>query len=153
MVTIAEHPVGRLLALANRFSDGRLAGKTLGIIGFGLVGRQIAQRAAGFDMQILVNQPRLTPELVLDSGIDSTDLVYLLQHSDFITLHVPFSEETEAIIGANELGLMKHSAMLVNTGHTDLVDEKQLLSALDTCLLYTSPSPRDRTRSRMPSSA
>lgn len=134
-VTIAEHTVGRLLALANRFSDGRLAGKTLGIIGFGLVGRQIAQRAAGFDMQILVNQPRLTPELVLDSGIDSTDLVYLLQHSDFITLHVPFSEETEAIIGANELGLMKHSAMLVNTGHTDLVDEKQLLSALDTGLL------------------
>ncbi len=130
-VTIAEHTVGRLLALANRFADGRLAGKTLGIVGFGLVGRQVAQRAAAFDMRILVNQPRLTPELALDSGIESTDLVYLLQHSDFITLHVPFSEETEAIIGAAELDHMKPSALLVNTGHTDLVDERQLLRALD----------------------
>ncbi|MCB8934945.1 MAG: pyridoxal-phosphate dependent enzyme [Candidatus Promineofilum sp.] len=134
-VTIAEHTVGRLLALANRFSDGRLAGKTLGLIGFGLVGRQVAQRAAAFDMRILVNQPRLTPELVLDSGVESADLVYLLQHSDFISLHVPFSEETEAIIGPEELSLMKPGALLVNTGHTDLVDEKQLLAALDAGLL------------------
>lgn len=130
-VAIAEHTVGRLLALADRFSDGRLAGKTLGIIGFGLVGRQVAQRAAAFDMRILVNQPRLTPELALDSGIESADLVELLQHADFISLHVPFSEETEAIIGADELRMMKPGALLVNTGHTDLVDERQLLQALN----------------------
>lgn len=130
-VTIAEHTIGRLLSAANQFADGSLAGKTLGIIGFGLVGRQVAQRAAAFDMRILVNQPRLTPELVLDSDVRAADLVELLQQSDFISLHVPFREETEAIIGKEELALMKPEALLINMGHTDLVDEEALLRALD----------------------
>lgn len=131
-VTIAEQTISRLLALADRFSDGHLAGKTLGLIGFGHVGRQVAQRAASFDMRILVNQPRLTPELVLGTGVEVTDLVDLLGQSDFISLHVPFSEETEAIIDGDDLRLMKPAAMLVNTGHTDLIDESALLNALDT---------------------
>ena len=130
-VTIAEHTIGRLLSVADQFADGSLAGKTLGIIGFGLVGRQVAQRASAFDMRILVNQPRLTPELVLDSGVIAADLVDLLRQSDFISLHVPFSEETEAIIGEDELALMKPSAFLINMGHTDLIDEGALLHALD----------------------
>lgn len=130
-VTIAEHTVGRLLALADQFSDGRLAGKTLGLIGFGLSGRLVAQRAAAFDMRVLVNQPRLTAELALDEAIEVVDLPDLLRASDFISLHVPFSEETEAIIGEDELRLMPPRAMLVNMGHTDLVDEVALLKALD----------------------
>ena len=129
-VTIAEHTVARLLALAEKLADGRLSGKTLGLIGFGLVGRLVAQRAAAFDMRILTNQPRLTPELALAPGVEATDLPDLLRQSDFISLHVPFSEETEAIIGAEELALMKRTAMLVNTGHTDLVDDAALLRAL-----------------------
>ena len=130
-VTIAEHTVARLLALADNLADGRLSDKTLGLIGFGLVGRLVAQRAAAFDMRILTNQPRLTPELALVPGVESTDLIDLLRQSDFISLHVPFREETEAIIGAEELALMKRSAMLVNMGHTDLVDETALLRALN----------------------
>ena len=130
-VAIAEHTVSRLLSLAERFADGRLAGKTLGLIGFGLLGRQVAQRAAAFDMRILVNQPRLTPELALESGVEATDFFDLLRQADFVSLHVPFSEETEAIIGATELGVMKSSALLVNMGHTDLIDESALLHALD----------------------
>lgn len=130
-VTIAEQTISRLLAVAERFSDGHLAGKTLGLIGFGLVGRQVAQRAASFDMRILVNQPRLTPELVLGKGVEAVDLVDLLVQSDFISLHVPFSEETEAIIGAADLRLMKPTAVLVNTGHTDLIDEHALLRVLE----------------------
>lgn len=130
-VAIAEHTVGRLLALADRFSDGRLAGKTIGLIGFGLSGRLVAQRAAAFDMHVLVNQPRLTPELALDPAIEVADLVDLLQQSDFISLHVPFSEETEAIIGEEELRLLPPRAMLVNMGHTGLIDEAALLRALD----------------------
>jgi threonine dehydratase len=129
-VTIAEHTVARLLALAEKLADGRLSGKTLGLIGFGLVGRLVAQRAAAFDMRILTNQPRLTPELALAPGVEATDLPDLLRQSDFISLHVPFSEETEAIIGAAELALMKRTAMLVNMGHTDLVDDAALLRAL-----------------------
>ena len=130
-VTIAEHTVRRLLSLSDRYSDGRLAGKTLGIIGFGLVGRLVAQRAAAFDMRIMVNQPRLTSELALVSGVEATDLVALLGNSDFVSLHVPFTEETDAIIGEDELRWLKPSAMLVNMGHTDLVDEPALLRALN----------------------
>ncbi len=131
VVAIAEHTVSRLLALAGNFSNEGLAGKTLGLIGFGLVGRQVAQRAAGFAMRIVVNQPRLTSELALDPGIESTDLTDLLRQSDFISLHVPFSEETEAIIGAAELQHVRPTAMLINMGHTDLVDETALLRALE----------------------
>jgi threonine dehydratase len=130
-VTIAEHTVARLLALAENLADGRLAGKTLGLIGFGRVGRLVAQRAAAFDMHILTNQPRLTPELALVPGAESSDLIELLRQSDFISLHVPFSEETEAIIGAAELALMKPSSLLVNMGHTDLIDDAALLRALE----------------------
>lgn len=131
VVAIAEHTVSRLLALAGQFSNQSLAEKTLGIIGFGLVGRQVAQRAAAFNMKILVNQPRLTSELALDPGVESTDLIDLLQQADFISLHVPFSEETEAIIGEDELRQVRSNAMLINMGHTDLVDEAALLQALE----------------------
>lgn len=134
-VAIAEHTVSRLLSLAERFADGHLAGKTLGLIGFGLIGRQVAQRAAAFDMRILVNQPRLTPELALESGVQATDFFDLLRQADFVSLHVPFSEETEAIIGPAELGLMKPTALLVNMGHTDLIDEAALLNVLNAGLI------------------
>jgi threo-3-hydroxy-L-aspartate ammonia-lyase len=130
-VAIAEQTIARLLALSNRFADGRLAGKTLGLVGFGLVGRLVAQRASAFEMRILANQPRLTPELVMDSDINETDLTNILSQADFISLHIPHREETEAIIGAAELSRMKSSAFLVNTGHTDLVDENALLMALE----------------------
>ena len=129
-VAIAEHTIARLLALAETLADGRLSGKTLGLIGFGPVGQLVAKRAAAFDMRILANQPRLTPELALANGVEATDLVELLRLSDFISLHVPFSEETEAIIGAAELAQARPSAMLVNMGHTDLIDDEALLDAL-----------------------
>jgi phosphoglycerate dehydrogenase-like enzyme len=129
-IAIAEHTMTRLLLLANQFGDGRLAGKTLGLIGFGLVGQQVAKRARAFDMRIIVNQPRLTPELV-SSGVEAIDLADLLPQSDFVSLHVPFKQETDAIIGPINLSKMKSTACLVNTGHTDLVNEVALLDALE----------------------
>lgn len=129
-VAVAEHTIARLLELAERLAEGRLSGKTLGIVGFGQVGRLVAQRAAAFDMRVLVNQPRLTPELALSAGVELADLHELLARADFVTLHVPFSDETEAIVGREELARMKPSAMLVNLGHTDLVDDAALLDAL-----------------------
>ena len=130
-VAIAEHTMTRLLLLANQFGDGRLAGKTLGLIGFGHIGQQVAKRAHAFDMRIIVNQPRLTPELALSVGAEATDLAHLLPQADFVSLHVPFKAETDAIIGPIVLGKMKSTACLVNTGHTDLVNEPALLAALD----------------------
>jgi phosphoglycerate dehydrogenase-like enzyme len=129
-VAIAEHTLTQLLMLALRFSDGRLAGKTLGLIGFGRVGREVARRARAFDMRILVNQPRLTPQLALSAGVEAMDLLDLLPQADFVSLHVPFREETQAIISAKELTLLRPSACLLNTGHTDLVDDEALLAAL-----------------------
>lgn len=130
-VTIAEFTMARLLMLASQFGDGRLAGKTLGLIGFGHVGQQVAKRARAFDMRIIVNQPRLTPELALSIGAEVTDLASLLPQADFVSLHVPFKAETDAIIGPINLGRMKPTACLVNTGHTDLVNEAALLNALN----------------------
>jgi threo-3-hydroxy-L-aspartate ammonia-lyase len=130
-VAIAEHTLSRLLLLSSQFGDGRLAGKTLGLIGFGQVARQVARRARAFDMQIIVNQPRLTPELALAVGAQAADMMDLLAQADFVSLHVPFKKETETIIGPAELAAMKPSACLVNSGHTNLVDESALLSALN----------------------
>ncbi len=131
-VAIAEHTFTRMLMLANQFGDGHLAGKTLGLIGFGRVGQQVAQRARAFNMKVIVNQPRLTPELVYSSGVEVTDLVSLLAQADYVSVHVRFKTETQAIIGASELIQMKDTAFLINTGHTELIDEVALLHALDT---------------------
>lgn len=128
-VAIAEHTLLQMLSLARNLSRG-LAGKTLGIIGFGLIGRQVAQRALAFGMRVIANQPRLTPELALDEGVADTDLVDLLHEADFVTLHVPFKAETKTLISQAELAQMKPGACLINTGHTDLVDDKALLEAL-----------------------
>jgi hypothetical protein len=130
-VAIAEHTMARMLLLANRFGDGGLAGKTLGLVGFGNVSQQVAIRAQAFDMKVLTNQPRLTPELVYSSGVETTDLLDLLGRADFVSLHVPFTSETETLIGAAELTRMKSTGLLVNTGHTELVDEVALYHGLE----------------------
>jgi phosphoglycerate dehydrogenase-like enzyme len=131
-VTIAEHTLAFMLRLAIQGEAGfGLAGKTLGIVGFGSIGREVARRALAFDMQVIVNQPRLTPELALDAGVALADFHDLLQRSDFVSLHVPYTPETEAIIGAAELTQMQPHAFMVNTGHTDLVEDAALLKALD----------------------
>lgn len=130
-VAIAEHTLTLMLQLAMKDSGGGLAGKTLGIIGFGHIGREVARRALAFDMNIIANQPRLTPELALDAGVTATDLIELLREADFVTLHVPFRAETAQLIGADELAEMQPHAYLINTGHTDLVDDNALLQALE----------------------
>jgi len=129
-VAIAEHTLARLLMLDNQFANGSLAGKTLGLVGYGRVAKQVTKRAEAFEMTVLANQPRLTPELAGSAGIESTDLLDLLGRADYVSLHVPFSPETQALLGAAELAQMKRGAFLVNTGHTDLVDEEALLEAL-----------------------
>jgi hypothetical protein len=86
-------------------------------------------------MHVLANQPRLTPELALSEGVEVVDLVELLRRSDFVSLHVPFRTDTETIIGEEELQVMKRGALLVNPGHTELVDERALLEALEVGLL------------------
>ena len=132
-VAVAEHTLSLMLSLAGRSDDllhRGLAGKTVGIIGFGRIGRQVAQRALAFDMRVLVNQPRLTPELALSARVEACDLHDLLREADFITLHVPFKAETETLLGAVELARIRPGAFLINTAHTDLIDDEAALAAL-----------------------
>jgi len=147
-LAIAEHTLGLLLALARRIlwaetslrqgtgdrqhlSGMGLVGKTLGIVGFGPVGREIAVRGQAFGMKIIVNQPQLTPELALEANVKTVDLNDLLEESDFVTLHVPSTSETIHLIGAEQLVRMKPTAYLINTAHGSLVDEYALVEALD----------------------
>lgn len=147
-LAVAEHTLGLLLALARRLpwadwslKAGRweksklvgtgLAGKTLGIVGFGRIGRQVAQRAQAFRMKILVNQRRATPELDLAANVTAVDLLDLLHAADFVTLHTPLTPETKNMLGAAQFRLMKPTAYLINTARGDLIDEPALLDALD----------------------
>src|SRR5690606_4300916 len=147
-LAVAELTVGLLVALARNITrgdaalkEGRwikkelmgtgLAGKTLGIIGFGRIGQAVAARARAFGMRIITNQHRPTPELYLEAGVEPGDLYDLLAEADFVTLHVPARPETEKLIGAAELAAMKPTAYLVNTSRGSVIDEEALLRALD----------------------
>ena len=147
-LAVAEHTMALLLALVRslpradvglkqglwekkQFMGTGLAGKTLGIVGFGRIGRQVAIRALAFGMKVLANQHRPTQELNLEQGIDVVDLEDLLRRSDFVTLHVPARPETEKLIGAEQLAFMKPTAYLINTARGSVVDEEALLHALN----------------------
>ena len=147
-LAVAEHAMGLLLSLARRLPHAYtslmagkwdsqqlmgtgLAGKTLGIVGFGRIGREVAIRAEAFGMKLLVNEPSVTPELRLQGNVQRVDLIELLQKADFISLHVPLRPETRHMIGAEQLGLMKRTAYLINTARGGLIDEAALLAALE----------------------
>ncbi|MDQ4076549.1 MAG: ParB N-terminal domain-containing protein, partial [Chloroflexota bacterium] len=147
-VAVAEHTMALILALARHISkaDGSmkagkwekkklkgmgLSGRTLGIIGFGRIGREVSHRAQCMGMRVLVNQPRLTPELALEAKVLVRDLPDLLRESDIVSLHVPMRPENVGLIGRKELGLMQPTAYLINTARGGIVDEEALLEALE----------------------
>ena len=147
-LAVAEHTMGLLLAMARRlpwaeaglregtwqqsqFPGTGLAGKTLGLVGFGRIGRQVAIRAQAFGMKVLVNEISFTPELALEANVKVVDLTDLLAQSDFVSLHATLTPETEHMIGRAELSQMKRSAFLINTARASLVNENDLVEALD----------------------
>jgi D-3-phosphoglycerate dehydrogenase len=108
----------------------RLRGSTLGLVGFGRIARAVALRSAGFGMRLLAYDPYLAPEAVRALGATPATLGEVLQDSDFVSLHVPLTDETHHLIGAPELLLMKPHAILVNTCRGPVVDEAALIEAL-----------------------
>jgi glyoxylate reductase len=113
------------------FLGRSVAGKTLGIIGFGAIGQAVAKRARGFDMRLLYHQRRqLDPAREKELGIEYADFGRLLRESDFVSLHVPLTERTRHLIGANELRQMKPSSFLINASRGPVVNEKELVEAL-----------------------
>ena len=116
---------------ANLFLGTDVFGKTLGVIGCGEIGRAVARRAKGFEMKVLYYQRnRLSLEEEERLGAVYTPLRELIQNSDFITLHIPLTEETRYLIGEEEFELMKPSAYLIHTARGKVVDDSALLDAL-----------------------
>lgn len=106
-------------------------GKTLGICGFGRIGKGVARRAMGFDMKILYTDVQRAPDSVeREFSASYVDKNTLLRESDVVSLHVPLFAETRHYIGAAELALMKESAILINAARGPVVDEKALVKAL-----------------------
>jgi D-3-phosphoglycerate dehydrogenase len=121
-------------------------GATLGIVGMGRIGRAVARRALGFDMRILYHDPH-TAETALAFDATRTDLDTLLSESDFVTLHVPLTKETEHMIGREALQKMKPTASLINASRGGVVDHGALYAALQAgeiayaALDVTEPEP------------
>jgi D-3-phosphoglycerate dehydrogenase/(S)-sulfolactate dehydrogenase len=164
---VAEHTLALLLAFTRQIvrndRDARLGvwlkptlapvrGQTLGIVGLGRLGRAVATRAAAFGMTVLAYDPYPPPEEVVRKlGVELTDLDTLLARSDFVTLHLPMSRETQGTIHRDTIARMKRGAVLINTARGGLVVEADLLAALQSGhlagaaldVLVDEPPPRD----------
>jgi phosphoglycerate dehydrogenase-like enzyme len=133
-------------------------GKTLGIIGLGFLGERIARIGRAFEMDVCAWSHNLTHERALECGAEHVALDELLTRADIVSLHVQLSDRTRGLIGARELGLMKPTAMLVNTSRGQIVDEPSLLDALDAGriagaaldVFATEPLPADHRLRTMP---
>ncbi|MDX1709592.1 MAG: phosphoglycerate dehydrogenase [Rhodovibrionaceae bacterium] len=147
-ITTAEHAVSMMLALArqipaadlstkagkwekSRFMGVELTGKTLGIMGCGNIGAIVADRAVGLRMRVLAYDPYLSEDRAADLGVQKVDLDTLLARSDFISLHVPLTEQTRGIIDAEALRKTKPGVRIVNCARGGLVVESDLKDALE----------------------
>ena len=108
-----------------------LRGMTLGILGLGTIGREVAKRARPFDVRTLYHKRSRLPEEEESLGVEYRGFDQLLQESDILSLHLPLVEETRGLIGRREIALMKEDAILINTARGELVDEEALAEALE----------------------
>lgn len=108
----------------------RIAGRVLGIVGLGHVGRQVAPRAQGLKLNVQVVDPYLDPKVARDLGVKLVSLDELVCTSDFISLHAPLTSQTRKMIGAAQFKAMKNSAYLINCARGALVDTEALYDAL-----------------------
>jgi glyoxylate reductase len=114
------------------FLGPSIVGKTLGIIGLGRIGSMVARRARGYDMAILYNKHQPDPEAEKELGVMFATLDELLAKSDFVTIHVPLTDETRHLINEETLAKMKKGSYLINTARGPIVDEASLIAALQT---------------------
>jgi len=147
-VSAAEMAMGLMLACARNIPRGdrnlkqgvwakkeckgrELSGKTLGIVGLGRIGREVAVRAKAFGMRVVGYDPLIDAAAITGMGVEALDFDELLKSSHFITLHVPRTEKTTNMIGAAQFSMMRDDAILVNAARGGLVDEQALLAALN----------------------
>jgi len=116
----------------SRFMGAELSGKTLGVVGFGTIGRIAASRGLGLNMNVVAYDPFVTDEIFAEACVTPMDIDQLLKCADFVTLHCPLIEQTRNLISRERLAIMKSSARLINCARGGLIDEKALFEALDT---------------------
>jgi phosphoglycerate dehydrogenase-like enzyme len=145
-VAVAELTIGLMLALGRRICPSNqavrsgqwprisgvgLRGKTVGLIGFGAIGREVARRLAAFGCRILVADPYVGPEAVIECGADPATPDELLPAADFVCLHAAVTPATAGMVNDSFLGKMKPGAFLVNTARGELIDEAALRRSLE----------------------
>jgi D-3-phosphoglycerate dehydrogenase / 2-oxoglutarate reductase len=148
VISAAEHTIGLLVAMTRNIpqahaalKEGRwerktyggieLADKTLGVLGFGRIGQQVARRAAGLGMRVVAYDPFVSPERFRELGVErleSDDDVYAT--ADFLTFHLPLTDETRGSVGAEAFAKMRDGVRLVNAARGELLDEDALLEAV-----------------------
>jgi len=143
----AEHAIALMLAVARHipqantvlksgvwqrtnFIGTEVRNKTLGIIGLGNVGSEVARRARGLEMKIIAYDPFISVDYARNLQVELVPLKQLLQESDFITLHIPLTKSTKGLIGAKELALVKPNVRIINTARGGLINEEALVKAV-----------------------
>src|SRR5947199_8230784 len=145
-VSVAEHTFALLLALVRQLPkfdaamrEGRwekssagteVRGKTLGLVGLGRIGSEVAVRAEAFDMRVLAYDPFISEAAAREMSVELVPLDQLLAESDFVSLHTALSPATQKLISAANIRKMKSSARVINTARGELVDEAALAEAL-----------------------
>jgi len=148
VVSAAEHTIGLLVALArnipqahaalvagrwerSKWGGVELADKTLGVLGFGRIGRQVARRALGLQMNVVAYDPFVSAERFRELGAESASFDEVLARSDFLTLHLPLTDETRGAIDAAAIAKMPDGVRIVNAARGELVDVPALIEALE----------------------
>ncbi|MGQ9546271.1 MAG: phosphoglycerate dehydrogenase [Dehalococcoidia bacterium] len=147
VIAAAEHTIALMLALARNvpqansqlksgkwrreeFIGTEIRNKTLGIIGLGNVGSEVAKRAQAFEMRIIAHDPFVSQEYAHNLKVELVPLDRLLEEADFITLHVPLTAATNKLIGANELAKLKPTARIINCARGGVIDEEAIVKAI-----------------------
>lgn len=147
-ISTAEHTMSMMLALSRnipqadasmregkwdrkKFMGTELYNKTLGIIGLGRIGAEVAKRALSFKMKVLAYDPYLSAEKAKKMDVELADFKTILKQSDYITVHTPFTDETKHLIGKDELEIMKNGVRILNCARGGIIDEKALDSAIE----------------------
>ena len=146
-VSVAEHTCALMLTLARSIAradaqmkaglwdkaglrGAELRGKTLGVVGVGRIGREVARRASAFDMTVIAYDPFIAEQVAADMGVRLVTLDELCARSDFITLHLPSTDTTRGLINRERLARCRRGVRIVNTARGDLIDEAALIEAI-----------------------
>ncbi|WP_319507035.1 phosphoglycerate dehydrogenase [uncultured Methanolobus sp.] len=148
MLSAAEHTIAMMMALArnvaqaneslkskkwerSKFMGVEVNGKTLGVIGLGRIGAEVAKRAQGLNMNILAYDPFVSEERAKEMGVTMMSVQEIVKLADFITVHTPLTKETRNIIDAEEFALMKSNARIINCARGGIINEEALADALN----------------------